>query len=106
MGTSEEDAAQLYPHSSDHDHNDSGVVSTTADTMSTTISQICTQGSSYDEEPANWQKIVWGVSIGIISVIMVIFGGGQQGVGRCETPVRCRRILRTAYIPAATGIYL
>lgn len=54
--------------------------STTADTMSTTISQICTEGSSYDEEPANWQKIVWGVSIGIISVIMVIFGGGQQGV--------------------------
>lgn len=54
--------------------------STTADTMSTTISQICTEGSKYDEEPANWQKVVWGLSIGIIAVIMVIFGGGQQGV--------------------------
>lgn len=54
--------------------------STTADTMSTTISQICTEGSQYDEEPANWQKVVWGLSIGIIAVIMVIFGGGQQGV--------------------------
>lgn len=54
--------------------------STTADTMSTTISQVCTQGSSYDKEPANWQKVLWGVSIGIIAVVMVIFGGGQQGV--------------------------
>lgn len=54
--------------------------STTADTMSTTISQVCTKGSRYDVEPANWQKIVWGVSIGVISVIMVIFGRGQQGV--------------------------
>lgn len=54
--------------------------STTADTMSTTISQICTPGSKYDEEPANWQKVVWGLSIGLIAVVMVIFGGGQQGV--------------------------
>ena len=54
--------------------------STTADTMSTTISQVCTKGSRYDREPANWQKVLWGVSIGIIAVIMVIFGGGQQGV--------------------------
>ena len=55
-------------------------LSTTADTMATTISQICTEGSSYDEEPANWQKVVWGLAIGIIAVVMVIFGGGQQGV--------------------------
>lgn len=37
--------------------------STTADTMSTTISTLCTKGARHDEEPALWQKIVCGVSI-------------------------------------------
>ena len=34
--------------------------STTADTMSTTIAALCTKGAKHDEEPAIWQKIVWG----------------------------------------------
>ena len=54
--------------------------STTADTMSTTIAALCTKGARHDEEPALWQKVVWGVSIGAISAIMVAFGGGEQGV--------------------------
>lgn len=79
--------------------------STTADTMSTTISQVCTVGSSFNKEPANWQKIVWGVSIGLIAVVMVIFGGGAQGVdgvkylsgvgGFCVFPVFLLQIAST-----------
>ena len=53
--------------------------STTADTMSTTIAALCTKGAKHDEEPALWQKVVWGVSIGAIAAIMVAFGGGAQG---------------------------
>ena len=32
--------------------------STTADTMSTTIAALCTEGARHDEEPALWQKVV------------------------------------------------
>lgn len=79
--------------------------STTADTMSTTISQVCTPGSSFDKEPATWQKIVWGVSIGLIAVVMVTFGGGAQGVdgvkylsgvgGFCVLPIFLLQIAAT-----------
>ena len=48
--------------------------------MSTTIAALCTAGARHDEEPALWQKVVWGVSIGAIACIMVAFGGGAQGV--------------------------
>lgn len=63
--------------------------STTADTMSTTIAALCTQGARHDEEPALWQKIVWGVSIGLISCIMVAFGGGAQGVDGVKYLAAC-----------------
>ena len=63
--------------------------STTADTMSTTIADLCTKGAKHDEEPAIWQKIVWGVSIGLIACIMVAFGGGEQGVDGVKYLAAC-----------------
>lgn len=63
--------------------------STTADTMSTTIAALCTKGAKHDEEPAIWQKIVWGVSIGLIACIMVAFGGGEQGVDGVKYLAAC-----------------
>lgn len=63
--------------------------STTADTMSTTIAALCTEGARHDEEPALWQKVVWGVSIGAIACIMVAFGGGSQGVDGVKYLAAC-----------------
>ena len=63
--------------------------STTADTMSTTIAALCTEGARHDEEPALWQKVVWGVSIGLIACIMVAFGGGSQGVDGVKYLAAC-----------------
>lgn len=63
--------------------------STTADTMSTTISAVCTRDAKFDEEAANWQKIVWGVSIGLIAFVMVAFGGGGQGVDGVKYLAAC-----------------
>lgn len=63
--------------------------STTADTMSTTIAALCTEGARHDEEPALWQKIIWGVSIGLIACIMVAFGGGEQGVDGVKYLAAC-----------------
>jgi choline-glycine betaine transporter len=53
---------------------------TAADAMTTTISSICMQGSTHDEEPPLWQKCLWGVTIGAIAFFMVAFAGGAQGV--------------------------
>lgn len=36
-----------------------------------------------------WQKIVWGVSIGVIACIMVAFGGGSQGVDGVKYLAAC-----------------
>ena len=63
--------------------------STTADTMSTTIAALCTKGAKHDEEPALWQKVVWGVSIGAIAAIMEAFGGGAQGVDGVKFLAAC-----------------
>lgn len=63
--------------------------STTADTMSTTIAALCTKGARHDEEPALWQKVIWGVSIGAIAAIMVAFGGGEQGVDGVKFLAAC-----------------
>ena len=50
---------------------------------------FCTKGARHDEEPAIWQKIVWGVSIGVIACIMVAFGGGAQGVDGVKYLAAC-----------------
>ena len=57
--------------------------------MATTISSICTKGARHDEEPATWLKILWGVTIGVISAIMVAFGGGEQGVDGVKYLAAC-----------------
>jgi glycine betaine transporter len=54
--------------------------STAADAMTTTIASLCTINSQHNEEPAGWQKILWGVSIGAIAFFMVAYAGGVQGV--------------------------
>jgi choline-glycine betaine transporter len=48
--------------------------------MTTTIAMLCTKNLAHGEEPAAWQKILWGVSIGAIAFFMVAFAGGVQGV--------------------------
>jgi glycine betaine transporter len=54
--------------------------STCADSMTRTIAILCTKGVKYDEEPAMWQKLLWGLSIGLIAFFMVSYAGGSQGV--------------------------
>lgn len=54
--------------------------STAADSMSSTIATICTKNMTAEEEAPRKQKILWGLSIGVIAYIMVAFGGGAQGV--------------------------
>ncbi|PRX38652.1 choline-glycine betaine transporter [Planifilum fimeticola] len=53
---------------------------TAADSMTRTIASLCTSNIRHDEEPPNWQKLVWALSIGIISFVMVAYAGGEQGV--------------------------
>jgi len=53
---------------------------TAADVMTTTIAMLCTKNMTHDEEPPAWQKILWGVSIGLVAFFMVAYAGGAQGV--------------------------
>ena len=53
---------------------------TTANTMATSISVVCSKGLTFEQEPSNWMKWLWGGLIGIIAGVMVCFGGGEQGV--------------------------
>ena len=54
--------------------------STAADSINRTVSALCTKDIRHDEEPANWQKLLWGISVGTIAYLMVAFAGGSQGV--------------------------
>lgn len=54
--------------------------STAADSMTRTIASLCTLNIKHDEEPPKWQKLLWGLSIGIIAFVMVAYAGGAQGV--------------------------
>jgi glycine betaine transporter len=51
-----------------------------ADSMVRTIASLCTINIRHDEEPANWKKLLWALSIGIIAFVMVAYAGGAQGV--------------------------
>ncbi|WP_400161963.1 BCCT family transporter [Brevibacillus sp. TJ4] len=53
---------------------------TAADSMVRTISTLCTANIRHDEEPAKWKTLLWALSIGVISFVMVAFAGGAQGV--------------------------
>ena len=54
--------------------------STAADSITRTVASLCTKGIEHDEEPASWQKLLWGISVGTIAYLMVAFAGGSQGV--------------------------
>lgn len=54
--------------------------STAADSMTRTISTVCSKDLKFDEEPPKTQKILWGVLIATIAFVMVAFSGGSQGV--------------------------
>lgn len=53
---------------------------TSADSMVRTIAIMSTKNIRHDEEPPNWQKLIWALSIGVIAFVMVAFAGGVQGV--------------------------
>lgn len=53
---------------------------TAADSMVRTIASLCTVNIQYDEEPAQWKKLLWAISIATIAFIMVAYAGGAQGV--------------------------
>lgn len=53
---------------------------TAADAMTTTIASMCMKNVEIGEEPPAFQKIIWGILIGAISIILAAFGGGEQGV--------------------------
>jgi len=54
--------------------------STTADTMTLIVANMCTSNLKDGEEAPKWQKLVWGIFIGVMSYTMVAFGGGTQGI--------------------------
>ncbi len=51
-----------------------------ANSMTTTIAGMCMKNVPIGEEAPPYQRIIWGVLIGSISVIMGAFGGGAQGI--------------------------
>lgn len=53
---------------------------TAADSMVRTIATLTTKNIRHDEEPDNWKKLIWSLSITIIAFVMVAFAGGEQGV--------------------------
>jgi len=53
---------------------------TAADSMTRTISTVCTKNIEFNEEPPTKQKILWGVLIATIAFVMVAFSGGVQGI--------------------------
>lgn len=53
---------------------------TAADGMTRTIAALCTKDLRFDEEPAKWHKLLWGLSIAAIAYFMVAYAGGEQGV--------------------------
>lgn len=53
---------------------------TAADATSNNIASMCIKNVPIGSEAPGYLKVVWGVSIGIIAIIMAAFGGAEQGV--------------------------
>lgn len=53
---------------------------TCADATLTNIGSMCMRNVPIGTEPPAKVKVVWGVSVGIVAIIMAAFGGGAQGV--------------------------
>lgn len=53
---------------------------TAADATLTNIGSMCVKDVPIGTEPPAKLKVIWGISVGIVAVIMAAFGGGAQGV--------------------------
>ncbi len=53
---------------------------TCADATLTNIGSMCVRDVPIGTEPPAKIKILWGISVGIIAIIMAAYGGGAQGV--------------------------
>jgi choline-glycine betaine transporter len=53
---------------------------TNADATLTNIGSMCVRDVPIGTEPPAKIKVLWGISIGIVSIIMAAYGGGAQGV--------------------------
>lgn len=53
---------------------------TAADAMTTSIATLCSKDVKIGEEPKGWVKVLWGVTIGVISLVLVASVGGSQGL--------------------------
>lgn len=53
---------------------------TAADATANNVASMCIKDIPIGSEAPGKLKILWGVTIGIIAIIMAAFGGGQQGV--------------------------
>ena len=53
---------------------------TCADATLTNIGSMCVRDIPIGTEPPAKVKAIWGISIGVVSIIMAAYGGGAQGV--------------------------
>ena len=53
---------------------------TAADATLTNIGSMCVRDVPIGTEPPAKLKAVWGLSVGIVAIVMAAFGGGEQGV--------------------------
>ncbi len=53
---------------------------TCADATLTNIGSMCVRNVPIGTEPPASIKVLWGVSVGVLAIIMAAFGGGAQGV--------------------------
>lgn len=53
---------------------------TAAQSTISAISGLCIKNSTVGSEGPGYQRLLWGVLLGIIAIVMGAFGGGEQGV--------------------------
>lgn len=53
---------------------------TAADATANNVASMCIKNIPIGSEAPGFLKILWGVTIGVIAIIMAAFGGGEQGV--------------------------
>lgn len=50
-------------------------LATTLDSTSYTLASVCTKVLHGDEEPARWNRIVWAITLGAVSIGLLVVGG-------------------------------
>ena len=53
---------------------------TAADATLTNVGSMCVRDVPIGTEPPAYLKVIWGISVGIVAIIMAAYGGGAQGV--------------------------